>query len=68
MKLRFYTEERVVILEDSNDFEIINFSVDRKVSFFYKLKGQDKWNEVIIDFDNEKDVFKVKNRKRKGVR
>lgn len=59
MKLRFYTEEKLVILEDSNDFEIINFSVDRKVSFFYKLKSTDKWNEIIIDFDDRINMFKV---------
>ena len=61
MKLRFYTEEKVVILEDSNDFEIINFAVDRRTSFFYQLKGQDKWNEIIIDFNDTKDVFMVKS-------
>ena len=63
MKLRFYTEEKVVILEDSNDFEIINFAVDRKVSFFYKLKGTDKWNEIIIDFNDRTNLFEVGSEK-----
>lgn len=59
MKLRFYTDERVVILEDSNDFEIINFSVDREISFFYQLKGSTSWNEIIIKFNEEKEVFMI---------
>ena len=59
MKLRFYTDEKVVILEDSNDFEVINFAVDRKTSFFYQLKGQNKWNEIIIKFNDKKDIFEV---------
>ena len=59
MKLRFYTEERVVILEDSNDYEIINFAVDRETSFFYQLKGSNSWNEIIIKFNDEKEVFEI---------
>lgn len=59
MKLRFYTEERIVILENSKDYEEINFSVDRRTSFFFKKKGSDVWNEIIIDFNDKKDVFVV---------
>lgn len=59
MKLRFYTDEKVVILEDSNDYEIINFSVDREISFFYQLKGSNSWNEIIIKFNDKKEVFEI---------
>lgn len=66
MKLRFYTEEKVVILENADNFEEINFSVDRKTSFFYQTNESGNWNEVIIEFDDEKDVFIVGRNKYKN--